>query len=211
MTALGTIAATADSRMNNLAPTTNFGSDTSFRVGTTAGKAPDIDRGIIKFPVVLSPIQPVGKIIAVNLFFRQNAAALLPTLCRVHNVTGLGINFNEDFVTWDDFDLGSAWAAGGGDTDNVVPVDFTLNQLGPEDFNLDIIAMWNTQVVTRGQNIFTVILKRVNEFVDSSTGIFDSKEGVGSPPLITITREAESSAGYMAMSHAGLVVPPDPW
>lgn len=174
--------------MQNTTPTTNFGTDLLWQVGSTAGKSPTINRGIILFPA-LTPSIPFGTLLSVNLFFRQSSGALETSPCGVHNVTGQGINFNENFVTWDDFDLGSAWASGGGDFDDVERLNFTLNDIGSRNFNLDALAMWNTQIVTRGQTVFTVILKRDSETFDDSTASFDSSEAVSpsNRPLLTLT------------------------
>lgn len=207
------LPALADSQLDNIRPDTNYGTDTSWQVGSDASKAAQIFRGVIRFPLVTANSGEIGPVIAVDLYFRQIAAALNASPCRVHTIINPGILFVESQVTWNDFDLGSSWITAGGDTEELNRINFTLNDIGTEDFNLDALNMWNTQIVDRGQLVFSVLLKRVNDFTDNATGEFASRENatVAHRPILTITRADISSQGYMAMSHAGLVVPPRPW
>lgn len=196
MTVVTTIPAQADSRIQNLTPDTNFGTDLSWQVGSTSGKSPVINRAVLTFPVV-SPEPPLGPLISVNLFFRQNVGVNLPSPCRVYNLTGLGILFSEGFVTWNDFDLGSSWAAAGGDHDETERIDFNLNQLGGQDHNLDAMAMFVLQTVTREQGVFSVLIERVNDFTDNSTGVFTSSEAGSNFPVLTVTNEFATAGGLI--------------
>lgn len=180
------ITASADSYMLDSSANTNFGSDTTFRIGHQLSPSLEIRRAILKFS--LSSISTADTIISADLRLDLSTAPSVAIVAEVANVTGEGIGAGgwvEAEVTWNSAHFLQNWGSLGGDFDSVAKTLFTIPTTTGL-IHVNVTDMVRLQRDTRGQSNFNILMRRSPEASPDEFGIFHSKEGSGQDPLLTI-------------------------
>ena len=188
------IIASVDSELKSILPITNFGSAGEITVGWQSGKASDAHRGVLKFPFSSIPVSDNITAATLALDWSVGAASAEPGEMRNIIVPGIGDpGWVEAEVTWNEARNLALWTSAGGDSDSIDKVAFNL-ATGSGIVNYDVLSLVLLQRDLRGQANLNILLKRTVEAAPNALGSFRSREGIGTPPTLTLTHSSADLA-----------------
>jgi len=189
---------------------TNFGAEAELQVKEGAVRSTSV--------MFFDISNHIGKTLAtcdLNLTYTQVNVA--PVDAKIDRLTQ---EFEELGCSWNEYDIGLVWPGGAGaynDTDSTHRVLFT-HPTSTGAFVIDVMGMCQNALDKR----LGIVMMHMSNLVDADDLIvtnMKSQQGspIGEKPNLTFTftqqgfTAAQKGGGYMAGSHAGIVVPPQGW
>lgn len=152
-----------DTWLNELSPTANKGSDTTFEVGFSTGFGGKSSRGLLKFPLAALPGGAV--ILTAKIGLTVSVGAGTAEAARVRRVTQSG--WLEGEATWDDYKSATAWAAAGGDYTATDEVNWTL-PTGTGDIEIaGLKTLVEDAIANRGGDLHVILMRATEASVTS--------------------------------------------
>lgn len=180
------IQCSADAKILDSTPTTNYESDTTYILGFDSGNE---HRILLKFPFSSVPSSDI--IHGATLQLTCSTAATADVRGQINNVLGIGIGATgwvESELTWRQARSLQLWDDEGGDFDNIAGVGFTFpRSLGAISFSVSETV--KEQRDARSQANFNIIMQRAIAEPEENTATFHSREASteSDRPVLMIT------------------------